>query len=663
MATYTVKTVYKVVTDGAQASVARLSSAMDRLNAGVNRLHSVLGGLAVVAGAAFVGMLAGVAKLVSETVALGGAAENARLSFAGMMQAAKVTGEGPEGLNAALEISDALIRKMRADAATLPGTFEELQTVVMSAMSGGLNAGKSVGDIERVSAQLMAAGKMLSVDSEQAGRDFALMLEGRAGAQVAMFNRLRGQIQLTAQEFNQLSPAERFERIERALHGFGPAIDAYANSWDAVSSTAKDHASSLLRVGTAPLFEKLKDTLADLNVYFERHQQQLEHIAETVGNRLANAFQNVVDRVRELGSLLERARGFADRMRDVGAGVRERVSGAGVVGSVGTASAAGTIAGAVGGVPGLGAVLGALAAFATHTDAVALTFVRMQSVIDPILNLFSVWFGVAGPIFTELGTALASVIPGLVGGLSALFSALTGGIGERISMIGGAFREVLAAMQPLFAVVGPLLRSIGALLGRVVGIFWEIFNVKLRVVTTIIGTLASVLAPIVGFVGDHLRRIIDFLSSKLETLSTYVHRVRDAFEVVVNAFRGMISSLVNWMRTLPGIGRFVSSVPEPTQTAPEVDLPQVPATGNPWAVSSNSWQLSGVGPRGMNDRALLEAARANQGSPHVTQHNNITIQNTVNQAEDPDRILMISRRSWLEALRGPIESAQAAVTR
>lgn len=660
MATYTVKTIYKVVTDGAKQSVDKLAASMDRLNAGVNRVQSVLSTLGVVAGAAFAGALASVYKLVSQTTELGGAAENARLAMAGMIQASRVTGEGPEGLNRALELSDALIRQMRRDAADLPGTFEDLQSVMQGALSGGLNAGKSIGEIERLARLAMGVGALKGIDAAQTGRDMNLMLAGRAGANVAMFSALQAQIGLSAEQFNQLSQPQRFQRILRALSAYGPAVDAYKNSWDAVSSTAKDHLTSILRVGTAPLFERMKSVLSDVNKWFERNEQLIVKFANAAGHKAVAAFDEMVAKARELHSLLQRVQGFAGSIGNrISSGVAS-VGGANVA-----STAAGVAATAATGIPGIGIVIGALASFATHTDAVALTFFRLQTIIDPLTNKVSMVFDTVTMVVGGLGNMLAAILPGLAGGLSAVFVAVTGGLGERLSMIGGTFQQLFTILQPLFAVIGPLLQSLGKLFGKIVGLFLDLANAKLRAILSIFSTLVAVLTPVVAWAGDHLRRIIDWLSNRLDDLSRVVHRVREAIETVIGSFRSVITSLINWMRSLPGIGRFVAGFPEPTQTAPEAAaVPEAPRfAGDPWAVSSSysPFKLNNAFRR--NDRTLLDTARANQGSPNITQHNNITIQNTINQAEDPDRILMVSRSAWLEALRGPIESAQSAVTR
>ena len=258
--------------------------ATQRLEAGFSRLKDLVLGAA----AAF-----GISTLAKKIFELHSAAEDTRIAIAGMMQAGGAGGltASADDFAKAMGMSGEILKQMRKDARDLPGEFEDLVNVFRGSLGGGQAAGQSVNSIEHMAARVMAVSKTLGIDSQTAGREMAMMLEGRAGAHNALFMRLHNQIKMTGHEFNALTASEKWAKIDEALKGYDPAVKAFGNTWSAVESTTEDYLKQLFRVGTAPVFEWVKRHLQGWNQWFERNQERVEQLARTLGGELAEALE------------------------------------------------------------------------------------------------------------------------------------------------------------------------------------------------------------------------------------------------------------------------------------------------------------------------------------------------------------------------------------
>jgi hypothetical protein len=440
----------------ARAGMAAATAARD-----VGRAAIGMGTRAVAVGAVGLGLLA------RSVASVGGNAESTQIALAGMLQAGNVTGGGAAGFQRAMGMTSTLIDQMRRDARDLPGTFEDLMNVFRGGLSGGLAAGKTPDQIRSTASQLMAVTSMLGIDSEQAGRDFGLMMAGRAGAQVATFSRLAPQIGMTAEAFNQLSRAQRFERIQQALSGYGPAVRAFSNSWEAISSTAKDHAQTLFRVGTADLFGRMKSGLAGVNAWFEANQESAERLARTVGGRLASGFDRAVGFARGVPGMIGAARGSA---------VGQALSSSQGRSTAITAGA--SVAGLAMGIPGLGLLAGVVMAIASNATVVDNVLRMLPTVMAPVLGAL-----------TAAEEALATLFVGLLPGLM-------GGIREAVSPLVGIFQRLRPHLEPLGEALGRLLMAVGR----------------------VIGGLFTALEPILGPAVDLLTALVDIVAKVVDGL-------------------------------------------------------------------------------------------------------------------------------------------------
>lgn len=271
---------------------------------GAARVSSGFGGIK----AAIVGAAAalGVSQLAQKIFEIGRKAEDTRIAIAGMMQAGGAAGltNSADDFNKSMGMSAEIIKQMRKDARDLPGEFEDLVNVFRMGIGGGLDAGKSVNQIEQLSAKLMAFGAMAQLPSDQVGREFAMMMESRAGAHNVLFQRLHTQIGLTAKEFNALSSSDKWARIEKALKGYEPAIKAFGNTWSAVESTTEDFAKQIFRIGTAPVFEAVKRHLSEWNDWFQKNQEYVERMATTWGTELAGGLETAYGWAKSLVSVI-----------------------------------------------------------------------------------------------------------------------------------------------------------------------------------------------------------------------------------------------------------------------------------------------------------------------------------------------------------------------
>lgn len=234
--------------------------------------------------------------VVESIIELSSEAQNARIAIAGLISAGDFPG-ARSNFQMSMEMSSEIIKKMRKDARDLPGEFEDLQSIFQFGLLGGSQAGKSVNQVEEMSAKLMSVTKALGIQSEFAGREFSELMEGRASSRVTLFAKLKGLMgdkDMDAKKFNALSAPEKWEKIQKALSSFGPMIDEYQKTWDAVSSTATDYAKTLVRIGSAAVFDKLNSGLQAVNSWYEKNQQSVDDFVTSVGEFVASVIERVL---------------------------------------------------------------------------------------------------------------------------------------------------------------------------------------------------------------------------------------------------------------------------------------------------------------------------------------------------------------------------------
>ncbi len=230
-----------------------------------------------------VGVGAGLAGAAYGVLKLNNNLETTQTSIAAVLNAQGEVGN----IGAGMDKAGTLVAKMREDAKQLPGEFEELVQIFQSGISSAGNAGLNSIQFEKMSAQAMAAGKAMSVPLDQAGRELAQLLEGRAGAHNVFGTRLG----ITATDgFNKSSKEDQVKRITEALAKYDPAIKQFGTTFDAISSATVDNIKAFGMTATGPLFEHVKATLTDINNWFDNNKGQVSQWANQLGRWLAEAF-------------------------------------------------------------------------------------------------------------------------------------------------------------------------------------------------------------------------------------------------------------------------------------------------------------------------------------------------------------------------------------
>lgn len=599
--TYRVRTVYEADTDGATSKVSALASSFG----GVARAFD---GAAV--GGALAVATVGVGLLLHGVTSLNAGAEEARISIAGLFQAG-TGGQGAAGFQEALAESDSIIQRMRVHANELPGEFRDLQNVFEGGLLPGLEAGKTAEQIEGLSATFMAVTQGFHIESQNAGRELQMLLEGRAGGHIAMWNHISGLVGKTAQQFNAMSRAARFEAIEHALAGFGPMVQAYGNTWAAAESTAKDHLSQLLRVGTAPLFEHMKDALNQANHWFEANQASLERWATLIGTRIAHGFDYIVDKGHQLFEMIQHfdLSHMVEQVQHLGGGMVAARAGMSLLGSTSVLEGAG---GLVGG----GAMAGA---------------------------------GV-------IGLVLAPIIAAFATG-SVDFGATMHDIGQSVGPIITAFGSLASAFVPLLAAVGaPLI---------------EAFTGLLHIVSPLIAGFANLTAAVLRHAGSLLSDIGEGLSnifqlSDAEKATDAEQQQRDRNLRLNAPMPTLDPSVMMGMVAQSAMGDRLEIDRAFQEWMPQINL-NVNQLLDQVSRHDVVGQSESVGFFGQLLREQRAAAAAHPATAHhpatPTAHTtvNVRIEQTINDASDPDRVVTSTRQAVRDAWLHPIESHSVAV--
>lgn len=589
---------------GAQTIAGRLNELERASGSSAMAIRGV--GTGMVVGAA----LAAVGALTSRTIELNARAESTALALAGMMHVGGLSGDGFKSFEASLMMSEATMAKIRRDAAALPGEAQDFINVFRGGLAGAIRAGMSdPAAIADFTNQFGAVAIALQVDSEQASRDLNLMLSGRAGAQVAMWNRLGDAIGKSAREFNALDPAERLRLLRGAIESYRPMIKSYENTWDAISSTATSNATELLRVGGRPLFEFAKRNLSAINRLFGSNESALQRMATALSSGVVSVLEDAGREAQGLLRAFDRWTGASGLMTIVdrlGAGVAGAAGALrrGVSAMPGSTAAGGAIGLAAGGP--IGALIGGtFGALLTHTRAVSATLGNFGSAVSSLLSLAGPLVAAFGVISAFLGGTLAGILPGA----SALLASFVGAV----AFVAGGLISILTS---LWTTIGPSIVALGSAIGE------------------FLSALGSVVGPVILWLGGHLL-------SLAQTLANYLG---PAVRFVANALSSLFRWLATKLRAL-GVsmgGETASSSPTAAGTTGDTLSQRLQGLlGRFSGAASNDTSTNG------NAAARRRAAQpARRGNTTINQHNHYT----VNEARNPERLFVEIRRHARDAL-------------
>ena len=262
--------------------------------------------------------IAGSAKNATESLLeLQAKYEDMRHTFAGQIQA---LGMAKSFKDADIQ-AELLMVRLRQMAAKLPGDMNYYAQMVQEASTSLFRAG--VPDMESIlgfMGEYGAAVYSIAARHKDLGigaRELFSMVGGVARRQMPLFNYLSQYMDKSVQaveRFNQLNPAQRFEQLKKALSGFKDATASAGELVSAKMGEFRDRVSEIVRLGTTPMFEKMKHALDALNKYLEKNHQRLEDMVAVVSDKLFVAFSAVGKTIgflaENMDTVLSAAQGF-----------------------------------------------------------------------------------------------------------------------------------------------------------------------------------------------------------------------------------------------------------------------------------------------------------------------------------------------------------------
>lgn len=300
--------------------MGKIQPALDRTESKVKKIGDDLSGLGgrmlsgfsgialgtMVGGLLQQGANAAFSKIHDGVIGINKELETTKVSLAAVLNSNGLSDSIEGGMSRAAD----WMAQLKKDAKELPGEFEDLIGIVQSGAGAAFQAGLDERQFGNLAAQAMAAGKALSIDMPQAGRDLGRLLGGSAG----MDNMLGSRLGFTADNFNQLDKAQQVQKITEALGKFEPAIKVFGQTMDAQSSTLTDNVKAFTGAATKDLFARMVSTLSEVNTWFDNNQSTVTMYANKVSGMLTNAWDTGRKFVEEWGpSFVSFAERFYDR--------------------------------------------------------------------------------------------------------------------------------------------------------------------------------------------------------------------------------------------------------------------------------------------------------------------------------------------------------------
>jgi len=437
--------------DRVAGGLERIQGRLDRVNAGLGMVTGTMERIALGVGASLFGAVTGGALAFGRSlVAINSNLEDTNLAIGAMLQANGAT----NGWAESMQVSQHAMAQIRADAAALPGEAQDYINIFRSGLAGMLQSGLNTDGAVRMADRVGAVAAMLQVDSQQAGRDLALMLGGRAGGQVRLWTAIAAQVGVTAHAFNALGAEQRRVLLDRALDRYNGAIEASGHTWSALTGTVKTFAQDSIRAFGGPFFDLAKRRLEGLVVYLNTHGADVTRQLEQWGVRGVGAMERMYDRgVRFVSFMRTHWRAMADDALDRGRmlvsvygglqAVRAAASGgSALMGALGSGAAGGATAAL--GVAALAAAAGAGAmALAAHDGAIDVRgsttelratagrlgdqLVRLETQFRPLIDLYG------ATMFRQLVTVVD--VFGRVATVVGFFAEVVGRITNRFRVL------------------------------------------------------------------------------------------------------------------------------------------------------------------------------------------------------------------------------------
>ncbi|NJK43717.1 MAG: hypothetical protein HC933_05040 [Pleurocapsa sp. SU_196_0] len=282
---------------GALGRMARSSvGAVGGLTRSLVSLQGMLAGVAALAvgGSLFDKLIGGNAQLQGQQLGLA-ATIGANLKFVDSQ--GRVL-KSSEAFQKSMSVSSQMVEQFRQDALKAPGSSADLIQLFQGAVNPALSAGKSLPEIRQITNEALTFAKVIGNDIPQASRDLQLLLTGNAGMDNRTWQLLASSVGYTAEQFNKLPAPERFRLLSGAFREFATpeVVDAYANSWDGLTSSLGDLIDQTLLVVGGPVFKELSKLIKDAVGYLSdpKNKAEINEFARALGVGIADGIRTLV---------------------------------------------------------------------------------------------------------------------------------------------------------------------------------------------------------------------------------------------------------------------------------------------------------------------------------------------------------------------------------
>ena len=367
----------------------------------------------------------------------------------------------------ALLLAEETLRRIRADAASLPGSDSDFIRAFSLTFPTQAELGvKSLEEMTKRLNELTAVLLSKGVDAAQAGRDLSLMMRGQAGMDVRSFMELKGVMGVkSTEQWNKMAAKDRLKKLDEARGKFGDTIKAFEKTWDAVTSTGASYLKNFVTEGSKPLFELAKENLKAINDYLGSAQEKILTMSSLFGTMAADA-------ARWVGGL--------------------------VVGSTVTRESANEIA-----TTKTSGLLEAL--MPTGFDPVN-AMGKTGEVFNYIVTAGNHLLNVLSPV-AEVFSSMISVVFGFAVNLAAGFGAVETATGVLSLVIDG----VAGAVVGVFDAIGPIFAGLGSVLGTLANGFGD---VVVMVAWSLQPAFAK-LSEVVGWAIEKFDKFVTWMGQKI----------------------------------------------------------------------------------------------------------------------------------------------------
>lgn len=222
---------------------------------------------------------------IDEAVSLNAEMDRMRISLGAVLSAVQGT-SFEQGIAKGAKIFE----QLKEDSITSVATASQMLNIYQGIAGPLSKAGASLQKIREMTRDSVAAATTLGVDFQQAQRDMMLMASGAAGLDVKLFRMLRatGAITESTEEWNQMIPAERVEKMGKALAKFRGAADAFGRSWEGVTSTMRGIREEMTLALTEKAFQTMAGALKQVNDMILANKKVIFGYLKGLGQQLAN---------------------------------------------------------------------------------------------------------------------------------------------------------------------------------------------------------------------------------------------------------------------------------------------------------------------------------------------------------------------------------------